>query len=272
MTYKLVNMWLPVNKYSFKSPYTMEPEYITVHNTGNTASAREEATYHNSNYNQVSFHVVIDEKEVIQVIPFNRTAWHSGDGLGNGNMKSISVEIARSMDNGYSGEKSQRYIKAEDNAIEYIAQVMHEKKWKMDRLKRHFDWSGKDCPHKMHATNTYNQFRDRVEKRLNELNGDKKKVKKSEWNTNTFGTRWKKEKGTFTNGSEPIQARYTAPFIMDNNKAGVLPPKASVKYDEVLVQDGYVWIGYNSNNGRRIYLPVRTHKNGVDGELWGTIK
>lgn len=287
MAYKIINMWLPESKYKMKAPYAMNAEYITIHNTGNTASAREEATYHNSNNNQVSFHVVIDEKEVVQVIPFNRTAWHSGDGLGNGNMKSIGVEIARSMDNGYSGAKSQRYIDAEDNAVEYIAHVMHEKKWGMSRLVRHYDWSGKDCPHKMHATGTYQQFRNKVEKRLNELNG--KKVESSKpnvkptvqkapskntggWQVNKYGTKWKKEKGTFINGSEPIQAYYVGPFVIAKNKAGKLPAKATVKYDEVMVQDGYVWIGYNANDGKRIYLPIRTHKNGVDGPLWGTIK
>ncbi|UBH10585.1 N-acetylmuramoyl-L-alanine amidase [Macrococcus armenti] len=286
MAYKIINMWLPSSKYHIKAPFAMNAEYITVHNTGNTASAREEATYHNSNNNEVSFHVVIDEKEAVQVIPFNRNAWHSGDGRGNGNMKSIGVEIARSMDNGYSGPKSQRYMQAEENAAVYIAHVMHEKGWDMSRLRRHYDWSGKDCPHKMHATGTYQQFRDKVQKHLVALNNGKKvqastvkkPVKKAPakntggWQVNKYGTRWKNEKGTFINGSEPIQAYYVGPFVIAKNKAGKLPAKAKIKYDEVMVQDGYVWVGYNSNDGKRIYLPIRTHKNGVDGPLWGKIK
>lgn len=286
MTYKIINSWLPASKYSLKAPFSMDAEYITVHNTGNTASAREEATYHNSNNNQVSFHVVIDEKEAVQVIPFNRNAWHSGDGRGNGNMKSIGVEIARSMDNGYSGPKSKRYMQAEKNAAVYIAHVMHEKGWGMDRLRRHYDWSRKDCPHKMHATGTYQQFRDKVESHLNALRSGKKvqastvnkPVQKAPskntagWQVNKYGTRWKNEKGTFINGNEPIQAYYVGPFVIAKNKAGKLPAKATVKYDEVMVQDGYVWVAYDANDGKRIYLPIRTHKNGVDGPLWGTIK
>lgn len=174
MTYKIINSWLPASKYSLKAPFSMDPEYITVHNTGNTASAREEAAYHNSNNSETSYHVVIDENEVHQLIPFSRNAWHSGDGIGNGNMKSIGIEIARSMDNGYSGPKSQRYMQAEENAALYIAHVMHERGWDMSRLKRHYDWSGKDCPHKMHATGTYQQFRDKVQKHLVALNNGKK--------------------------------------------------------------------------------------------------
>ncbi|WP_232755799.1 N-acetylmuramoyl-L-alanine amidase [Macrococcoides caseolyticum] len=173
MAYKIINSWLPASKYSLKAPFAMNPEYITVHNTGNTASAREEAAYHNSNNSETSYHVVIDENEVHQLIPFSRNAWHSGDGRGNGNMKSIGIEIARSMDNGYSGPKSQRYMQAEENAALYIAHVMHERGWDMSRLKRHYDWSGKDCPHKMHATGTYQQFRDKVQKHLVALNSGK---------------------------------------------------------------------------------------------------
>ena len=174
MAYKIVNMWLPQSKYNIKAPYAMTPEYVTVHNTGNTASARNEATYHNNNNAQVSYHVAIDDKEAIQLIPFNRNAWHAGDGMGNGNMKSIGVEICYSMDNGYSGAKSERYKKAEDNAALYIAHVLKQYGWGMDRLKRHYDWSGKDCPHKMHATNSYQAFRNLVKKYLDELNKEEK--------------------------------------------------------------------------------------------------
>ena len=177
MAYKIVNMWLPSSKYSIKAPYAMTPQYITVHNTGNTASARNEATYHNNNNYQVSYHVAIDDKEAIQLIPFNRNAWHAGDGMGNGNMKSIGIEICYSMDNGYSGAKSERYKKAEDNAALYIAHVLKQYNWGMDRLKRHYDWSGKDCPHKMHATNSYQSFRNLVKKYLDELNKGTSKPK-----------------------------------------------------------------------------------------------
>ena len=93
---------------------------------------------------------------------------------GTGNRKSIGIEICYSMDNGYSGAKSERYKKAEDNAALYIAHVLKQYGWGMDRLKRHYDWSGKDCPHKMHATNSYQAFRNLVKKYLDELNEEEK--------------------------------------------------------------------------------------------------
>lgn len=141
----------------------------------NGASARNEAAYHNNNNNQVSFHVVIDDIEAIQLISFARNAWHAGDGAnGTGNRKSIGIEICYSMDNGYSGAKSERYKKAEDNAALYIAHVLKQYGWGLNRLKRHYDWSGKDCPHKMHATGTYQAFRNLVKKYLDELNEEEK--------------------------------------------------------------------------------------------------
>ncbi|WP_083314969.1 N-acetylmuramoyl-L-alanine amidase family protein [Nosocomiicoccus sp. HMSC059G07] len=175
MAYKIVDMRTPSSMYPYKSPYAMRPTSITVHNTGNVANARNEVAYMNNNYNYVSYHVAIDEKEAVQAIPFNRNAFAAGDGIGlnSGNRTSIHIEICYSMDNGYSGAKSERYKKAEDNAALYIAHVLKQYGWGIDRLKRHYDWSRKDCPHKMHATNSYQEFRRKVQRYLDELNGKK---------------------------------------------------------------------------------------------------
>lgn len=114
------------------------------------------------------------------------------------------------MDNGYSGPKSARYKAAEENAALYIAYVLKQYGWGMDRLKRHYDWSGKDCPHKMHATGTYQAFRNRVQAHLNALNkgtvaskpsakpaSKKKSVNTGGWKKNKYGTQYLKKKGTW---------------------------------------------------------------------------
>ena len=145
MAYKEVNMWVPSSKYSRKCPYSMTPSYITVHNTANDASARNEASYMRSNNNQVSFHDAVDDKEVVHCIPHNRNAWHAGDGSGNGNRKSIGVEIC------YSRSGGSRFTAAEKNAAAYIAKLLKQKGWGISRVKRHKDWSGKNCPHRTMA-------------------------------------------------------------------------------------------------------------------------
>lgn len=133
----------PTSKWDIKCPYTMAAEYITVHNTANDASAQNEITYMNSNNNQVSFHFAIDNKEVVQGIPLNRNAWHAGDGgNGPGNRKTIGIEICYSLSGGVN------FVKAEKLAAQFIAQLLDERGWGTDRVKRHQDWSGKYCPHR----------------------------------------------------------------------------------------------------------------------------
>lgn len=120
----------------------MVPEYITVHNTANDASARSEVSYMLGNNNQVSFHYAVDDYNVVQGIDTNRNAWHAGDGNGKGNRKSIGVEIC------YSKSGGERFTKAERNAAFFVAELLKARNWGIDRVKKHQDWSGKYCPHR----------------------------------------------------------------------------------------------------------------------------
>lgn len=123
MSYIFKQTLLPLNKYSIKAPFTMAPQFITVHNSANDAPAVNEISYMIGNNNQVSYHVAVDDKEVIQVIPFNRNAWHCWDGGGStdpkaltkGNRLSIGVEICYSKGGGVC------CVATEENAVQYIA-------------------------------------------------------------------------------------------------------------------------------------------------------
>lgn len=164
MGYTFRQILLPSSKYKLKAPYAMTAQYITVHNTANDAPAINEVTYHNNNNNEVSFHVAIDDKEAIQCIPFNRNAFHAGDGGdGNGNRKSIGIEIC------YSKSGGSRYEAAEENAVHYIADLLFERGWGIDRIKKHQDWSGKNCPHRILNEGRWESFKQRVQQALNNL-------------------------------------------------------------------------------------------------------
>ena len=173
--YKIVNDFVSPYMYKYKSIYGMNPSYITIHNTANTASARSEVRYMKNNTNFTSYHVAVDDKEVVQALPFNRNAFHTGDGTApnSGNRTSIGIEICYSMDNGYSGAKSQRYMEAEDNAALYAAHVLIQFGWGTDRLRQHYNWSGKDCPHKMRAHNGWGAFVRRVQEHMDAIKGGK---------------------------------------------------------------------------------------------------
>lgn len=135
-------MLVDKSKYSIKCPYSMTPTRIVVHNTANDASANNEISYMRSNNNETSFHFAVDDKEVVQGIPLNRNAWHAGDSHGKGNMEGIAIEIC------YSKSGGDRFIKAEQNAAKFIAQLLKERGWGIDKVTKHQDYSGKYCPHR----------------------------------------------------------------------------------------------------------------------------
>ena len=172
------------SKYSVKCPYSMTPEFIVVHNTANDAPAANEIKYMISNDNQVSFHFAVDDKEVIQGLPLDRNAWACGDGTnGSGNRKGIQIEIC------YSKSGGARFENAEKNAAKFIAQLLKERGWGADKVKKHQDFSNKYCPHRT-LDKGWASFVNMIKDYLNELNkpvqstqsssisvGDKVKVK-----------------------------------------------------------------------------------------------
>ena len=135
-------MLVDKSKYNVKCPYSMKATRIVVHNTANDASANNEISYMRSNNDETSFHFAVDDKEVVQGIPLNRNAWHAGDGHGKGNMQGIAIEIC------YSKSGGDRFIKAEQNAAKFIAQLLKERGWGIDKVTKHQDYSGKYCPHR----------------------------------------------------------------------------------------------------------------------------
>lgn len=157
-------MITPQSKWNIKCPYSMQPEAITVHNTANDASANNEISYMNNNNNQVSFHFAVDDKEVVQGIPLDRNAWHAGDGgSGYGNRKTIGIEICYSLSGG------ERFDKAEKLAARFIAQLLQERKWGVERVGTHQLRSGKYCPHRT-LDYGWERFKSMVQAELNALN------------------------------------------------------------------------------------------------------
>lgn len=159
MSYKVIKNYVSKSKYKTKCPYRMEPKYITVHNTDNDAPAENEVAYMRRNNLQTSFHVAIDDNHVVYGVPLNRNAWHAGDGNGTGNRKSIGVEIC------YSKSGGKRFDEAEKNAAKWIAKELKSRGWSIDRVKRHKDWSGKNCP-KRTMSRGWQRFLDMVKSEM----------------------------------------------------------------------------------------------------------
>ena len=144
---KLRKNLMPESLYSWKSPYSMKPTRIVVHNTANDASADAEIRYMNKTKEQggvqTSFHYAVDDKEAVQGLPENRNGFHAGDGgNGKGNREGIAIEIC------YSKSGGNRFIKAEQNAVELIVDILKRYSWGIDKVTKHQDYAKKYCPHR----------------------------------------------------------------------------------------------------------------------------
>ena len=95
------------------------------------------------------------------------------------------------------------------------------------------------------------------------------------WKKNQHGTWYKPESATFTCGNTAIATRVGSPKLNDDIFGYWFQPSGYTPYDEVCLQDGHVWIGFDWNN-TRYYMPIRTWNkvappnHGV-GPMWGYI-
>jgi N-acetylmuramoyl-L-alanine amidase CwlA len=139
------------------------------------------------NNNEVSFHFAVDDHEVVQGLPLDRNAWQTGDGSAQdtGNRTSIGIEVC------YSKSGGERYRKAEALAIKFIAQLLHERGWGVDRVKTHHDWTVagvrkgysryvKNCPHRVLDEGRWDDVKAAIARELAELNGGKYEEPKHE--------------------------------------------------------------------------------------------
>lgn len=133
--------------------------WITVHETAMTSVGHDAAFLANMQYNtayvspagdprQASWHYQVDEKAIYQSFPDSVACWHSGEKYGN--YYAIGIEMCVNSDGNYEG--------AMRNDAKLIAYLMHQYNLTMENVKRHYDFSGKECPSYMIRTNRWNEF------------------------------------------------------------------------------------------------------------------
>lgn len=146
---KINQMFIPENKkpkYNVNGKqvsFPMVPEYITIHETANTAKGANDLAHanlqKNGNSRLASWHLQVDDDSCYQSLPFNEAGIHAGDGVnGTGNRKSIGIEICVNADGDYE--------KAIRNAAKITAQLMEEFNIPASKIVPHKHWSGKECP------------------------------------------------------------------------------------------------------------------------------
>lgn len=115
--------------------------YITIHNTGSMAPAKNQHNYmkniNKSGERKASWHFSVDDKDIYQAQSCNYEMWHAGDSTGNKN--SIGIEICQS-DNKATQEKIYR------NAVELVKILMKYYNIPITKVVQDNKWSGKSCP------------------------------------------------------------------------------------------------------------------------------
>lgn len=284
-----------------------KPTAVVIHNDAGRSTGK---AYENSlvNANQTRLfrgiaHAYASKGYVWEGISEDRIAFHTGDGTGkaSGNWNAYGIEVCQSF-----SVSDKEFLQNEQAVLQFIADKM--KKWNMkptrNTVKLHMEYVATACPHrsmKLHtgfdpetqgrpSNKIMLKLKDYFIKQLrayiageiptatiskdNSSASSTTSVTAGSWRKNQFGTYYMSEKARFTNGNQPISVRTTGPF-RTMPLAYKFQPYGWANYDEVMLQDFHVWVGYDWKN-KRYYLPIRTWnevgppKHGV-GNLWGTI-
>ena len=134
---------------------------VTIHNTGNpTAGALSHAKWMQSvedkDQQKVGVHFFVDDKDIVETLPFNMVSWHAGDGGGSGNYKTISIELCENGD----------YEKTLQNTEELLHLLAKEFDYTL-KVYKHQDWSGKYCPRVILNKGDWEEVKKRFEHALN---------------------------------------------------------------------------------------------------------
>lgn len=139
--------------YNFSKVTNRKIEYIVIHYVGAVSSAKNNAVYYANNKLKASAHYFVDETSIWQSVTDKDMAWHCGGGLqgNNGhtfykkctNSNSIGIEMCCKKTS-----SGQWYFKDStiQNTVELVRYLMKKYNVPVERVIRHYDVTGKNCP------------------------------------------------------------------------------------------------------------------------------
>jgi N-acetylmuramoyl-L-alanine amidase CwlA len=139
----IIQRLIPAYNTETRPGLKMDPKYITIHETDNTSTGADAEAHarlqERGNTRIASWHLQVDDHEIIQSIPFNEVAWAAGDGRdGPGNRTSIHIEMCVNAD----GNNEQTVT----NTVEVVKYLMILFNIAIDHVVPHKHWTGKNCP------------------------------------------------------------------------------------------------------------------------------
>lgn len=164
-----MNIVTKLINYNFTSKPNRKFDYICIHDTGNRsigAGALMHYLYFNSGNKSASADFFVDDQNILQLIDIdNAYSWAVGDGAGRSgitNSNSISIEICINPDSNYDVTIN--------NTIDLVVYLMKQYNIPLEKVVRHFDASGKNCPQSMNNNgdwSMWNEFKQKVADKIN---------------------------------------------------------------------------------------------------------
>lgn len=135
--------------------------WIVIHETDNylaSADALHHADYLCDNLTDVnSWHYTVDENVIVHSLPDEEVGWHAGDKqkAGGGNMNGIGIEMCVNKGNDYN--------KTKENTAKLVAVLLKSYQLSIDAVKKHQDFSGKNCPAQLLDEEEWENFLEMIE-------------------------------------------------------------------------------------------------------------
>ena len=155
-------------------------EYIVIHDTAGGSPTHTAQSFAQDLFNQnnrenndyISWHFSVGEDGIYQSLPLDEVAYHAGDGshvygdtwysstynkydcIGGGNRNGIGIESCINLGADYNVTLRK--------LAKLVAELLLENNLSLDRIKQHWNFSGKDCPGVIRHTGRWQEFRNLV--------------------------------------------------------------------------------------------------------------
>ena len=155
--------------YNYTQMQNKKNPYIVVHYVGAVSTAKNNVDYYAREKLQASAHYFVDETSIWQSVLDSNKAWHCGGGLQGTsghtfygkctNSNSIGIEMCckKTADGKWYFEEET--IK---NTVDLIKYLMKKYDVPIDRVIRHYDVTGKNCPAPYVDENEWSKFKERI--------------------------------------------------------------------------------------------------------------
>lgn len=139
-------------RHSSKSYIVLHEASCTLPGAGAKAHQRYFENLCRAGVTALSYHYIVDSKEIIRLIPDCEQSFHAGDGAGknSANVRGISVLLCVNED---SDQNETR-----ERAAALVARLMMKNALDIHCIRRHFDFGGKECPRSLRHKEAWDKF------------------------------------------------------------------------------------------------------------------